>query len=263
MADDTEHDSLPLHKARRHLEALETELRARGAAGGSGDAERKSEHTHVAREGETRPLVLLSTGGFMPLHRGHVAMFDHAKATLEATGKWRVVGGFYSPSHDAYCRGKAIAKGGGFFEAKHRLACIRAVAATHDYLEAASWEASQPGFVDFPGVTAQVARDVHAALGPRVVVGYLCGLDHIEKCGLWSGMSQGLVVGIGRAGYKLSQKCDPARCVIVHDAAEAPNISSTEIRRRMVSGEKITDLVHEVVAEYLYEHGILGAVRPS
>jgi nicotinamide mononucleotide adenylyltransferase len=46
--------------------------------------------------------VLLTTGALNPVHRGHVAMFDKARVSLEAAFGLEVVGGFLSPSHDLY-----------------------------------------------------------------------------------------------------------------------------------------------------------------
>ena len=42
------------------------------------------------------PVVLLATGGFWPPHRGHVAMMERARESLESAGH-QVVGGYLSP----------------------------------------------------------------------------------------------------------------------------------------------------------------------
>src|SRR5689334_3025389 len=52
-----------------------------------------------------RPVVLLSTGGFCPVHDGHLAMMEAARAAAEQAG-FDVIGGYLSPGHDEYLRMK-------------------------------------------------------------------------------------------------------------------------------------------------------------
>lgn len=56
------------------------------------------------------PIVLLSTGGFCPLHEGHLQMMYLAKAALESAGK-QVVGGYFSISHPSYVNTKTNVHG--------------------------------------------------------------------------------------------------------------------------------------------------------
>ena len=55
--------------------------------------------------GKKNPVVLLSTGGFYPVHNGHIEMFELAKNVLEKNG-YDVVGGYFSPSHQHYVKNK-------------------------------------------------------------------------------------------------------------------------------------------------------------
>lgn len=52
-----------------------------------------------------KPVILLSTGSFSPLHDGHIHMMERAKEILESKG-YSVVGGYLSPSHDEYVSSK-------------------------------------------------------------------------------------------------------------------------------------------------------------
>jgi hypothetical protein len=57
-------------------------------------------------ETASRPFaVLVSTGGFAPLHEGHIMMMHIAREKLMDYG-YNVVGGFLSPSHDNYVLNK-------------------------------------------------------------------------------------------------------------------------------------------------------------
>jgi len=59
-----------------------------------------------ARAGAKGPkAVLVLTGALSPVHVGHVASLDIARAVLEAEGL-AVLGGFLSPSHESYVRPK-------------------------------------------------------------------------------------------------------------------------------------------------------------
>lgn len=49
--------------------------------------------------------VIVSTGAFCPVHRGHIRMMELAKAELERRGAL-VLGGYLSPSHDNYVQMK-------------------------------------------------------------------------------------------------------------------------------------------------------------
>ena len=55
------------------------------------------------------PVVLLTTGGFDPIHEGHLYMMDFAKKVLEKNG-YNVVGGYLSPSHESYVSTKPYYK---------------------------------------------------------------------------------------------------------------------------------------------------------
>lgn len=50
-------------------------------------------------------IILVSTGSFAPVHKGHLDMMEVAKASLEEQGH-EVLGGYLSPSHDVYVQSK-------------------------------------------------------------------------------------------------------------------------------------------------------------
>ena len=85
----------------------------------------------------SRPVVLVSTGGFFPVHSGHLAMMASARRAAEASGWW-VVGGYLSPGHDRYL---ALKCGGLPMAASDRLALAAAASADHDWLAVDPWEA--------------------------------------------------------------------------------------------------------------------------
>lgn len=57
---------------------------------------------NLAHNKENKPIaILLTTGGFAPLHQGHLSMMELSKDKLEEEGYF-VAGGYFSTSHDSY-----------------------------------------------------------------------------------------------------------------------------------------------------------------
>ena len=84
-----------------------------------------------------RCAVLLMTGAFSPIHKGHVLCMEAAKEELERR-HIRVVGGYISPSHDAYVE----TKDGGRtrLDARKRLALCRMAVKDSRWLMVDGWE---------------------------------------------------------------------------------------------------------------------------
>jgi nicotinic acid mononucleotide adenylyltransferase len=100
----------------------------------------------------SKPLVLLGTGAFCPVHRHHIKMMEEARESMESNG-YTVVGGFLSPSHDLYVENKFKRKGlKGFIPSVHRIEFIKESFVDSDWLEVDPWEATQSRFVDFSSV---------------------------------------------------------------------------------------------------------------
>ena len=87
--------------------------------------------------GRGRPVVLVATGAFCPIHDGHIAMMHRARAAAEIAG-FDVLGGYLSPGHDAYIRLKC---GDAAIPASVRLAACARAAESTDWLSVDPWEA--------------------------------------------------------------------------------------------------------------------------
>ena len=88
------------------------------------------------KQNET-PVVLVTTGGFSPIHHGHIAMMEVAKKELKKRG-YSVVGGYFSPSHDDY----VSTKYGGEAElsSDHRVYLSQLAVQYSDWLMVDPWE---------------------------------------------------------------------------------------------------------------------------
>ena len=51
-------------------------------------------------------VVLIKTGSLNPIHRGHISNMIKTKKYLEEVHGFNVIGGYISPTHDHYVRGK-------------------------------------------------------------------------------------------------------------------------------------------------------------
>lgn len=86
-------------------------------------------------EGEN-DIILLSTGGFAPIHDGHIDMMEAAKIHMESKG-FRVRGGYVSPGHDGY----VVAHKGVKIYAPERLAYANNKLKSHPWIMVDPWEA--------------------------------------------------------------------------------------------------------------------------
>ena len=185
-----------------------------------------------------RRCVLLSTGALNPVHLGHVAMFDRARDALESEHGFEVVGGFLSPSHDAYLSGKygdAM-----FLPAIQRVAMCAAATRDHPFLAVGSWESSVSGYwPDFPEVTATLDGVLTQRFpGADLRVIYLCGQDHFRYA--VAGRLPGVAV-VSRSGH--SERTDAARHIYaVQTAPDDPfgQMSSTRIREALSNDDQAT-----------------------
>jgi nicotinic acid mononucleotide adenylyltransferase len=122
-----------------------------------------------------RPVVLLSTGAFCPVHEGHLAMMHSARISAVAAG-FDVIGGYLSPGHDAYIRLKC---GPAAIPASERLRQCAAAVATSDWLSVDPWEAMHRRVsVNFTDVTARLRAYLRAHVDPRIEVLFVAGADN-------------------------------------------------------------------------------------
>jgi NAD+ synthetase len=138
------------------------------------DALRRAEAT-PARRG--RLVVLLTTGAFAPVHRGHLEMMEIARATLEESGD-RVLAGYLSVSHDQYVLAKC---GAGCPSAAERVRMCEAAVQGSDWLMVDSWEALHcDRALNFTEVITRLEGFLHAHLRTpeSIDVVYVFGSDN-------------------------------------------------------------------------------------
>lgn len=126
------------------------------------------------RDGD-RPIVLLSTGAFCPVHEGHLAMMNAAREAATRAG-FTVVGGYLSPGHDDYVRMKCGAEA---IPASVRLEQCAVAAASTQWLSVDSWEALHRRVsVNYTDVVARLRNYLRAHVDARIDVFYVGGADN-------------------------------------------------------------------------------------
>jgi nicotinic acid mononucleotide adenylyltransferase len=122
-----------------------------------------------------RPVVLLATGAFNPVHAGHIAMMSAARTAATRAG-YTVVGGYLSPGHDDYLQLKCGAEA---IPVSVRLEQCAAAAASTDWLSVDSWEALHRRVsVNYTDVVARLRSYLRAHVDPQIDVLYVCGADN-------------------------------------------------------------------------------------
>ena len=189
--------------------------------------------------------VLLMTGALNPIHLGHVAMMEQARALVTARGE-RVLGGWMSPSNDHYVQPKYRRKRSRAWPAAARLAMCQAAVAEHGWLGCAAWEASVPDrWPDFPEVV-DVAHAWLTARRPGSVIYYVCGADHHKHLSQGLGHPGKRVIVVPR-GRVPAGNAGVGVFVAPADAATR-HVSATMVREALASGAALDGLLHPAVA---------------
>ncbi|WP_331727823.1 hypothetical protein [Streptomyces sp. NBC_00158] len=145
----------------------------------------------------SRPVVLLATGAFSPLHQGHLDMLLSARRALEANGD-HVAGAYLSPSHDRYVSAKL---GREALPADERLALIRRQTTSYDWITACPWESqwvANP--VNFTTVLLRLQNHLRRTWDRACDVALVVGADNSEFARCFA--RRGRCVIVARGGHE-------------------------------------------------------------
>ena len=127
--------------------------------------------------GQKKCCVLVTTGGFAPLHQGHVEMMELAKQSLEDES-YTVLGGYFSPDHQTYvldkCSDDTLSCG-------QRLHQCETMVETSDWLMIDPWQMFvQKKTVNFTTVVEYISSYLSAHIRSTlpIEVVYVCGADN-------------------------------------------------------------------------------------
>lgn len=212
-----------------------------------------------------RPLVLVTTGAFNPVHLQHIRMFYLAREYLASSTAYQVVGGLISPAHDSAVRSAQRRFLAHAIPAKHRIAMVETAVAGSSWLGVGRWEATRRAPMDYPSVLKNMQSLLYEAFAEAApLVMYLCGADHLIKCGPQTlknfgciccsrpGFTEQLERTIGKRWRRLVHIVDDDTVL----SSALASVSSTKVRRRMVSDKPLVPLIGEEVARYVEAHKI-------
>lgn len=141
------------------------------------------------------PVVLLTTGGFDPIHDGHIYMMEFAKKTLEQNG-YDVVGGYFSPSHQTYVSTKPYCK----TSSLERIDLCQEVIKDSSWLMIDPWEALYvKTYINFTDVIQRLELYLQKHVNSKIKVAYVFGGDNSEF--MYCFEKQGIGICIEREGY--------------------------------------------------------------
>eukprot|EP01029_Cantina_marsupialis_P000570 TRINITY_DN10404_c0_g3_i1.p1 TRINITY_DN10404_c0_g3~~TRINITY_DN10404_c0_g3_i1.p1 ORF type:complete len:342 (-),score=67.31 TRINITY_DN10404_c0_g3_i1:149-1174(-) len=226
---------------------------------------------------ERKPLVVVSTGAFSPIHLQHVRMFELSKMYLERRTEFEVVLGIISPSHDKYCFGKLRRTAAMAIPAKHRIKiCETIIQETRhpdrpEWLAVDTWEVTRRGYMDHPSVLKHVKKMLREVCPlTNVNVMYLCGAAHLLKA-VPTVMRQFGAVCVTRAGgatdtLEKEIRADKKRMayivedneMVMKDIAEA---SGTRIRNYIKDSKRIDAMTGPSVVQYMRSQRIFEKMR--
>lgn len=149
----------------------------------------------VGLDPETPPVVLLSTGGFHPVHAGHLAMLRAARDRAGAAGWW-VVGAYLSPGHDDYLALKCGPEVRVAAPAAARLAAAEEALGVQPWIAVDPWEAqARPVAVNYTDVTARLQAYLRHHVDARIEVAYVAGADNARFALAFAERGRAVVVG--------------------------------------------------------------------
>ena len=182
-------------------------------------------------------------GSFDPVHNAHVALAEVAMAQLQLDSvRW-------IPAGNPWQKPNQLAA------AEHRAAMVTLAIAHEARFVLDRCELHRDG----PSYTLDTVRELKAA-HPSAHFFLIIGQDQYTSFHTWRGWQELLqVVTLAVAGRPgASPEVNTEVRKQGHDAVALPmmGISSTEIRRRIASGQDIADLVPAPVASYIARHSL-------
>jgi len=198
--------------------------------------------------------IILFGGTFDPIHLGHTSVAAFAADKIKAE-KVIFIPAKRSPLKNSLPK---VADA-------DRLAMIALAIEGNNKFELSDFELKK----NAPSYTIDTVREFKKLRGREVEICWLVGADCFEDLPYWYKITELIdecsLCVMYRAGYK---KPDFTKFIerwgnqrvekLQRNIIQTPliNISSTEIRKRLMTGEDVSEMLHPSVADYIVKHGL-------
>lgn len=197
--------------------------------------------------------IALFGGTFNPIHRGHVTV---ARAVADRLALSRLV--LVPSARPPHKPADDLAPG------EDRLAMCRLAAEADPWMVVSDLELRRPA----PSYTVDTLAELRRE-SPTAEFLLVIGADMLRDFHLWRRFEEivrmARIVTLPRPGVEIGPLAALRRALgdaaverMLSDVQDTPlvDVSSTEIRRRMLAGRTVDDLVPPAVARYILEHGL-------
>lgn len=191
------------------------------------------------------PIVLLSTGGFYPIHDGHIKMMNEAKKIVEDNG-YKVVGGYLSLSHEDYISTKPY-----YIKNQYdRVNECREYVKDSDWLMIDPWESIYVRApINFTDVIERLQLYLQKYVNKKIKVAYVFGGDNVEF--MYCFRKKGIGICINRDGYNelfnKTKKIQNDNMYFIENSDKSSILSSRYIRKN----QNIDIISYDNVGNYL------------
>lgn len=211
-----------------------------------------SESKRAKADSDLKPRLGIMGGTFDPLHLAHLLVAEEARSAFSLERVLFIPAG--DPPHKPETPISA---------AEHRYAMALLGTADHPHFEVSRIEIERPG----PSYSVETIRALRGILGAGAEMYFIAGADEILEIESWheSDALPDLVrfIAVPRPGFDLLVlgRRLPARFLSCIDELRMSeiDISATDIRRRVASGEPIRYLVPASVEAYIRKNGLYAA----
>lgn len=200
----------------------------------------------------SRNRYAIMGGTFDPIHFGHLAAAEAVREKLQCS---KVI--FIPTGNPPHKTDRILTA------SKYRYAMTSQAVRSNPYFEVSDIEINRNGYT----YTLDTIKQLKRLYGNDIELLFITGADALLEIETWYKVKELLTqcsfVAVTRPGYdktKLEQKLSELRSKYngVFFIVDVPglNISSTDIRNRMISGSSIRYLLPEPVAQYIFENGL-------
>lgn len=193
-------------------------------------------------------------GSFNPIHRGHLII---ARTIMEQVELERVI--FLPATNPPHKQADQL------LDAAHRGEMVRMAIADESGLDFSDYDMTRDG----PSFTIDTVKHFQQILDPDVLLHWIIGADSLEELTTWRQVNDLIdhcqIITAVRPGWenveweKLREMVGDQRLKKLQSGLiQTPliDISSTDIRHRLVHGDSIRELVPACVASYIENEGL-------